>query len=101
MPGFFYTPALLPLYFAMTFDPSVIALIAALAAPVATYIIAARRFSGKIQTTEASDLWAESRDIRKWSRERIEQLERRVDHLEDENRKLRRRLNDEGGTVKS
>lgn len=100
MHTFFYTPALLPLWFATTIDPSIVALIAALAAPIATYIVAARRFSGKVETTEAADLWKESRDIRKWSRERIEQLERRVTHLEEENEELRERLDAGSGTVK-
>lgn len=78
----------------LVISPSIIALVAALAAPVVTYIVAARRFSGKIETTEAADLWKESRDIRKWSKERIESLEARVAHLEEENTDLRAKLGD-------
>jgi hypothetical protein len=81
-------------------DPGVVALVAALAAPVVTYLVAARRFSGKIETTEAADLWKESRDIRKWSRDRIELLESRVQYLEEENEELRRRLDAAGDTIK-
>lgn len=82
------------------------AVAAALIGALASYIVAARRFSGKIETTEAKDLWAESRAIRKWSQERIEtlnglvarletrnaELETRVDHLEAENEALHREL---------
>ncbi len=83
------------------------AMAAALVGALASYIVAARRFSGKIETTEAKDLWAESRSIRKWSQERIEELngvvgrlekrnaelEQRVDNLEAENLALHREIN--------
>ena len=69
-------------------SPTIIALVAALAAPVGAYLVAARRFSGKIETSDAKELWAESRDIRRWSKERIEALERRVDELDVGNRSL-------------
>lgn len=93
---------------ATVIDPSATAAVAAaLIGALASYIVAARRFSGKIETTEAKDLWEESRAIRKWSQERIEtlnglvarlearnvELEKRVDHLEDENDALHRELN--------
>jgi hypothetical protein len=77
---------------AVTITPSVVAIVVGLCAPVLSYIIAARRFSGKIETTEAKDLWAESKAIRDWSRERIEALEARVLLLEKENRELRAQL---------
>lgn len=76
----------------VTVTPSVVAIIVGLAAPVISYLIAARRFSGKIETTEARDLWAESKSIRDWSRKRIESLEERVLDLEKENRNLRAEL---------
>jgi hypothetical protein len=66
-----------------------IALLAALVGPLITYLVAARRFSGKIETTEARDLWAESASIRDWSRRRIVALEKRVETLEEENERLR------------
>lgn len=92
---------------AMSIDPTVTsAVAAALIGALASYIVAARRFSGKIETTEAKELWAESRAIRKWSQERIEslndlvgrlekrnsELEARVEHLETENEQLHREL---------
>jgi hypothetical protein len=92
---------LIPLFAALSFEAGIIPVIAALAGPVVAYLVAARRFSGKIETTEAADLWRESRDIRKWSRDRIEQLEHRIAHLEDENKELRTRLDVRGDTVSS
>jgi hypothetical protein len=66
-------------------DPNVlIALMSALVAALGAYFISSRQFSGKIDSSEARDLWAESAAIREWSRTRIEQLER-------ENRELRER----------
>lgn len=83
--------------------PAVFGLIAAVFGPLAAYLVAKRQFSGEIETSDAKELWAESRAIRKWSSERIreledrnEALEARVDHLEDENRELRTRL---GATI--
>jgi predicted RNase H-like nuclease (RuvC/YqgF family) len=82
-------------------DVAVIAaLIGAIAGPIATFLIAARRFSGRVQTTEASDLWEESRSIREWSLQRINilnsvvaRLEKRIDTLEAENQQLHAELN--------
>lgn len=78
---------------------SVLALIAALAAPIGAYLVAARRFSGKIKTSEAEELWAEARSIRQDSARRletlnavVERLEARVGSLEAENAGLRRRV---------
>lgn len=93
--------ALLFFFGAISLTPSTVALVAALAAPVVSYLVAARRFSGKIETTEAKELWAESRSIRDWSIKRIEilndlvsKLETRVRLLEEENERLRRELRD-------
>lgn len=73
--------------------PVVVALIAALGG----FWVAQRQFSGQIKTSEASDLWNESSSIRKWSSERINALESRVESLEhkndgllEESRELRR-----------
>ncbi len=94
---------------AIVVDPmTTSAILAALIGAGASYVVAARRFSGKIETTEAKELWAESRAIRKWSQERIEtlnltisrletrnvELEARVEHLEVENTALHREIND-------
>lgn len=79
--------------------PTLLAIIAGIFGPLGAYLVAARQFSGKIETTEARELWEESRSIRDWSQQRIEvlhetveRLERRLRELEDENSDLRRRL---------
>lgn len=76
-------------------NPIVIAAIPAIAAAVGAYLVAARQFSGKIETSDASALWAESRSIRDWSTERIgvlnenvARLEKRVGALEGSNEQL-------------
>jgi uncharacterized protein YceH (UPF0502 family) len=71
---------------------AVIAAAAAILGPLVAYVVAARRFSGKIETTEASELWAESRSIRDWSQKRIQELEARIRTLEADGAELRRRL---------
>ena len=72
------------------------------------YLASVRRLSGKIGTSEAEDLWAESASIREDYRvriniaeERARRLEERVDKLEDlnqllslDNRDLRMQLSD-------
>ena len=80
-------------------SPTVLAAIAAFAAPIGAYLVAARRFSGKIKTSEAEELWVESRSIRQDATMRIselnrvvERLETRVDSLEGENDRLRARI---------
>lgn len=76
--------------------PTVIAVIAAVAAPLGAYLVAARRFSGRIESSDAKELWAESRSIRDWSQGRIASLEARVATLEAENRDLRAQLERHG-----
>lgn len=61
---------------------TIIAIIVALAAPLAAYLAAVRRFSGKIGSSDAAELWAESRSIRDWSQIRITQLNELVSRLE-------------------
>lgn len=76
-------------------DPAVIAIVGSLAAALVTWLVAQRRFSGKIDSSEATDLWQEAKDLRKWSQERIDaqdakiaRLEERIDGLFRENRSL-------------
>lgn len=71
---------------------TIIAVVAAVAAPLGAYLVAARRFSGKIETSDAKQLWQESRSIREWSVKRIAELngvirtlEHRVASLEAHN----------------
>jgi predicted RNase H-like nuclease (RuvC/YqgF family) len=61
---------------------TVIAVITAAITPVVAYLIAARQFSGKIETSNAADLWNESRNIRDWAMQRIQSLEGAVNTLE-------------------
>ncbi len=75
--------------------PTTIAVLVALAAPVLAYLAAAKRLSGRIGTSEAGDLWEESRSIRQDYQRRIEELNRvvsecsqRIDSLEDRNAAL-------------
>jgi chromosome segregation ATPase len=58
---------------------AILGLVAALAAPFVTYVVTARRFSGKIATSDATDLWAESKAIREWSQERMAQMSQDLD----------------------
>lgn len=72
-----------------------VALFAALVGPLLTYLVAARKLSGQIKNSEATELWAESRSIREWSstqiielRRYVTELEGRVDELETTNSRL-------------
>ena len=76
-------------------EPIIIALVAAVFAAIGAYLVAARQFSGKIETSDAKELWQESRSIREWSTQRIgtlnenvERLEKRVGALEGSNELL-------------
>lgn len=61
---------------------AVIGVFCALLAPLLTYIVAARRLSGRIKDSEATELWKESSSIREWSAARIKELDEHVDKLE-------------------
>lgn len=83
-----------------------LAVIGALAAAVASVLVAARRFSGSIANTEASRLWDASEQMRKEYHERIEdlsgrilRLENRNDDLTRENESLRRTVADQAYTI--
>lgn len=76
-------------------DPALAAVLVALVAPLATYLVAVRQLSGRIKNSDATQLWEESRSIRDWSaarmkelNEHIERLENRVEELETANRAL-------------
>lgn len=76
----------------MTIDSAVLTLCGVALANLVALMIAARRFSGKVGSSEAAQLWAESRAIRQEAQERILDLEKRVKELEHENYKLRLEL---------
>lgn len=71
---------------------TVIAILAAIAAPLGAYLVAARRFSGRIESSDAKELWEESRSIRDWSQDRIRELTREVAQLREELRVARGRI---------
>jgi chromosome segregation ATPase len=62
-------------------DPVVGIIIAAVVGPLGAYLLAARKLSGKVATSDASELWAESKSIRQWSTARIEALDMEVSLL--------------------
>lgn len=81
--------------------PTLVAIIAAVAAPLGAYLVAARRFSGRIENSDATDLWEESRAIRTWSKEQIDALSERVRRLEESNAGLAEENRDLRGQVRN
>jgi ubiquinone biosynthesis protein UbiJ len=73
-------------------DPLVGVVIAAVVAPVGAYLAAARKMSGKIQTSEATQLWEESRAIREWSAERLKTCDDEIQALRSTVRDLLARV---------
>jgi hypothetical protein len=65
-------------------DPVVGIVIGAFIAPVGAYLLAVRKMSGKIATTEAAQLWEESRAIREWSAARIDKCDEEIIRLKAE-----------------
>ena len=63
-------------------DPVWAAVALAIIGPLGAYLVAARRFSGKIGSSDAAQLWEESRSIRGWSTTRIGELNALVGRLE-------------------
>lgn len=66
----------------MTNVVAIVAIIAALLGPLLTYLVAARKLSGRIKDSDATELWAESKSIREWSTERAKELHKEIEHLE-------------------
>lgn len=60
----------------------IVALVGLVGAPLIAYFTVARRASGTIGTSEAGQLWEESRAIREWATHRINELNRTVAHLQ-------------------
>jgi chromosome segregation ATPase len=75
--------------------------IGVLVAPIVSYIAAAKKFSGRINTTEADALWQESASIREDYRSQLAARDRRIEALEarvakfeeEEDRLVRENLN--------
>jgi len=72
----------------VTFVPLAVALIA----PVGAYLVAARKMSGRIASSEASQLWDESRSIRDDYRGRLQEANARIAELEGQVAVLQRDL---------
>lgn len=73
----------------------ILPLLVAMVAPLGAYLLAARRMSGKVDTSTATELWGEARAIRHDYREQIalaaertRELETRVARLEGQNTDL-------------
>ena len=73
--------------------------LAAVIGALVTYLVAARRLSGKIASSEAKDLWEEAGKIRDWAYTEIDSLRKRLEAAErahesclKENAELRRRV---------
>lgn len=62
--------------------------IVALGGPLVTYLVAARKLSGRIGSSDATELWQESRSIRDWSKAQIEMLTARIAAVEEQNATL-------------
>lgn len=69
-------------------DPIVGVILVAIVGPLGTYLVAARKLSGKIGSSDASELWQESRSIRDWSQTQIATLTARVAAVEQQNAEL-------------
>lgn len=76
---------------------TLVALVVAVVGPLVAYITASRKLSGRIGTSEAGQLWAESKEIRDDYRDRLTatdirqaSLEARVSLLEGLNNELSR-----------
>jgi predicted RNase H-like nuclease (RuvC/YqgF family) len=75
-------------------DPLLITFAVGMIAPVGAYLMAARKMSGKIATTEAHDLWEESRAIREWSSARIDKCDEEIARLQSELREAKIRISE-------
>jgi hypothetical protein len=73
-------------------DPIFGVILVALISPLGAYLVAAHKMSGKIATTEAAQLWEESRSIREWSAARIDKCDEEIGRLTDQLRIARARI---------
>lgn len=87
---------------------AIIALVAAFTTPLLGYLVATRRLSGRIATSEATDLWKEASKMREDYLKRIDQLtmlvqtcQARIEELERRNDQLHRENSDLRETVEA
>lgn len=67
------------------------ALVAAIIGPLFAYLAAAKKLSGKIETSEASDLWEEAARLRQEYKEEIAQLRKEIQDCADNVRNLKKK----------
>ena len=67
----------------------VVVAVLALGGPFLAYLLAVRKTSGRIRSSDASELWEEAGNIRRECAERVRALEDRVRELENINLTLR------------
>lgn len=72
---------------------NLVPLMVAVAVPAGTYLAVRRRLAGRITSSEAKDLWAESSAIRQEQREVERQLRADILGLHAENAQLRHTMN--------
>lgn len=70
---------------------AIVSLAGTVLAGVGAYLAMARRLSGRIDTTEAADLWRAATEIREEMRSEIQECRQRIDELERLNNELRQR----------
>ena len=75
----------------------IVALVTALAGPLLAYLAAARKLSGRITTSAASELWDEAKNLRieykeeaKFLRAEIQACNKRIEEIEAHNAELHR-----------
>lgn len=71
-----------------------IAVAAALLSPAFALWIVKIKSSGRINTTEASDLWQESKSIREELRDEVAELQREIGQLRIENQTMEAEINE-------
>jgi peptidoglycan hydrolase CwlO-like protein len=69
-------------------DPTLGILVVGILSALGAYLAAVRRFSGKIGSSDAAQLWLESASIREDYRARIQALEQRLSVVETQNTDL-------------
>lgn len=80
--------AVVSLVAAAVASSTLVAIAAVVTAPLVAYVTASRRLSGKIGTSEAADLWAESKAMRDDYRDRADAAAKRIAELEGRVAKL-------------
>lgn len=70
------------------------AVISIIGGPLIAWFGVVRRASGKIETSEAKELWAESKALREWASRRIDALNTTIIRLEAEIEELERKHRD-------